>query len=705
MDPSQLSEPASAALRVCMTSGFVSTHHPETDAHVVTSGLESFRNRFSVIPTADTLRAGFPRLFAWMVLFIFLATCASHSGAFRVAAAEPEKGANAAAEDAVAKGERLLSSSGIDLNRNGQTSLSDSEAREIASSSWGRLFLADVTDISDEAIAELAKHPGGLVLRALPNVSLAAAKALSHHQGMLNIGGESLSDDVIELLSTNEGELGLNSLRVLSDVAAHSLARNHKGVLGLNGLNTLTPAAAKELASHQGPIGLWGISSLSPEAAAILAESARYHVNIRQRAGFTPETLRALSGHYGLITLGGLDLPQYFGTADGWQAESQSGYAARSTELINAAIKDALGTESPGNGPHAISDIQIGTSVKDIYGDDQPPLSYENDPARLYVPTPGDDGQRDPLSAVCVRVDSLTGQVISCEKVLRDVESEPLVNSIISACGKTPQEIQAFVGPSRKEERIRYTFQDKLVRVRYYTFTERSPNVAVTEMGSRQWAEANLRAYGNAFVMACLWAKTAIATFDGEDFAAGEIPPLPGTARHTALNDTHALFGDTRRAELLGNREQILGEHADKKPVENLSLLVAGVGKVDGMPVIIVHPLNSTVVGLRPILTLNQYNGASNILNTFANDLVMEVANFLAQAEFPPASDKISVFRSYGQARNQEVFGRDGVRQINSMWDDSAVQVRYEWACENGWIVRVTSDGALILFRQLVAKK
>ena len=593
-----------------------------------------------------------------------------------------------------------------DIDLAGRTFISDSEAKELAEKSWDGLYAKDVTKISDAAIILLAGHKGTLVLRNLPDVSLPAAKALGQHEGVLNVGGSTLGDEVIEHLARNRGELGLNFLKSLSPRAANSVAKHHEGVLGLTGLDSLSLESARGLAPHVGVINLSGITSL-PEATATELARGNSELYFAEHKAFKEETRVALSGHCGRVNLSSVALPQYFPPDVGWKAEAATRNNTRNTTgLIGKVIDESLGTKSEGAGGFSLSGVRLGMHLRDLHGLNTVPNVLENDPTRFLVPAPGDNGNPRPASPVCVRVDSLTGEIVCVEKVFFNTAVDELVEDVVKTYGKTPQEIEtlAIRGPKqlRKQTAFRYTFPNEIVRVSQ--LENIASNGATKQcwiwLCSRKWTERNLRSYANAVLTACDWAKAAMKSCDGGDFDTTTIPPLPGTKRNTAIQNAPAVFADIHRSELLDNKAIV--DRSDREGREIVaSPIVAAVGQVDGMLVIVICPFNSTVAGFRPLSTLDQLGSQADIRSTHAGDLLKHVGNTLVQGEFPPATEQITVVREvvneYSFRFREE--NPSGFVQLKTLFDKTDC-CRYEWVAENGWTVRVCFDGLLCFFRK-----
>jgi len=113
-----------------------------------------------------------------------------------------------------------------------------------------------------------AREEGGYVLHDFEEYLLKHGIDLKR----LNVSTASdLSDEVIELLSKQEGELDLSGLKKISDAAAEFLSRYPVG-LSLNGLTELSDAADECFSKHEGVLNLESLTSLTPAAAAALAK-------------------------------------------------------------------------------------------------------------------------------------------------------------------------------------------------------------------------------------------------------------------------------------------------------------------------------------------------------------------------------------------------------------------------------------------------
>jgi hypothetical protein len=137
------------------------------------------------------------------------------------------------------------------------------------------LFLRDLTSLSVETAAELAKFTGPcLELDGLSSLDAKMAKALAGFKGNLSINGlPELEAETAKALAESQCEiLILNGVTTLDAEAARELARFKGKWLYLNGLQSISANTAKSLACFGGEIlSLQGLAELSPEAAQGLA--------------------------------------------------------------------------------------------------------------------------------------------------------------------------------------------------------------------------------------------------------------------------------------------------------------------------------------------------------------------------------------------------------------------------------------------------
>jgi hypothetical protein len=162
----------------------------------------------------------------------------------------------------------------------------------------GFLSLPGLVNVSDRAVARLAKHKGyGLALDGLRTLSDTAAEMLSGYSGEngLNLGGiESLSDVAAEFLGRFHGYLDLGGLTDLSESAARDLAKCG-GVLHLDSLARLSSEVAEALATHKGELSLGGVKELSTLSAAALAAFEGPRLGLGGLSAVTDDVADALS--------------------------------------------------------------------------------------------------------------------------------------------------------------------------------------------------------------------------------------------------------------------------------------------------------------------------------------------------------------------------------------------------------------------------
>jgi hypothetical protein len=146
------------------------------------------------------------------------------------------------------------------------------------------LHLPVLERLSPYIAAKLSSANHGIVLRNLPTLTLAAAKALAPHRWGLHLPGlVSISRELGDALAQHIGPLEFGpSLRELqSPRLAKRIAKQSRWEITLNGLESLAPEIARALA-YRGPrtdlspsISLNSLSYLSAETAAELVEYFR----------------------------------------------------------------------------------------------------------------------------------------------------------------------------------------------------------------------------------------------------------------------------------------------------------------------------------------------------------------------------------------------------------------------------------------------
>jgi hypothetical protein len=601
----------------------------------------------------------------------------------------------------------------IDLR--GRTSLSDSEAQELIKKPWNAIFLNDVTDISDVAIASLATRKGTLVLPGLSQVSPVAARALGDHEGTLNLGLTSPADEIVAHLARHKGELGLNRLTDLSPGAAKSLGAGHEGVLGLNGLATISDAAAVALSAHRGVLALMGLRSISPESALALA-ACEYPVYLPGSNAFSQDVRERLSQHHGRILLSGLDLPQKFNPDAGWLANETV------NQFIPQVVDGVLGATDERENIDSLSGVRLGSRLEDFLPAGDEPNGFPDDPSLLIVPAPDDDTDT-PQNPTAVRVDAVTGTVVAVEKIFQNTPLDRIASALVERFGKPvsqPDE-RIFITPGgrRTVATLHYTYANAIARV--VSIETDGPRAAaaptiIVSIYSRDWVTANCVAFTNCLVVACEWARRATELFDGHGFDVKRLPPLPGTERRAVAEGTQAIYVDVHRDMLNTRIKNLAGDTEEGEVSPAVDSIVACVGVVktggidDALPVVIVNPGVSSVGGLGTLMTRDPFGRSRDIVSTRAYDTIRDIANGVVQQAFPPQTDKIRVFRTQDVAglakralSDSVLGGRGGVAQINHRFDLSEGH-RYEWQAEGGWTVRVGFDGSICLFLQKQGK-
>ena len=175
---------------------------------------------------------------------------------------------------------KALATTNGSLNLSGIKEL-PTEVAEALSAHTGPLDLG-VTELSDDAAAVLAKHPGDMRLKSLKSLtSLKLAQRLGQQEAVFINGVSRLSPDIAKALCPPGNRekvknptfwliIGLTELP--TDVAAAIMAG--RGHVTMGSLETISDEAAAAWAGPFANIRLFGLKSLSPAAGASLAKGS-----------------------------------------------------------------------------------------------------------------------------------------------------------------------------------------------------------------------------------------------------------------------------------------------------------------------------------------------------------------------------------------------------------------------------------------------
>jgi hypothetical protein len=211
------------------------------------------------------------------------------------------------------------------------------------------LTLNGVKELSDDAAAALAEHPGRIELQGLrkltslplatklashapatdatkppvpenwnPATNPKLMDALSHHAEQVRLDRlfyrpgnplhldhlESLTGPFAAEISRPRGFLYLNGLKMLPEDVAVALGR-HSGGLSLNGLAALPEAAAEELSVTDGGLSLSGVTSLTDRQLELLSEHEG-DLKLDGIRSLSDHQAGLLAKHTGSISLSGL---------------------------------------------------------------------------------------------------------------------------------------------------------------------------------------------------------------------------------------------------------------------------------------------------------------------------------------------------------------------------------------------------------------
>ncbi len=147
------------------------------------------------------------------------------------------------------------------------------------------LLQLGLEELSQRSAVALGKHVGGLDLGYLREIDDDCVDSISRVQGRLRLGVYELSDNALQSLSLHKGQLRLDSLEELSDVGAEHLAE-HQGELGLLGLTGLSEKAAEGLSHHRHPLYIGQLDRFAREISDGAVRSLCKHPDLHVSGKF-----------------------------------------------------------------------------------------------------------------------------------------------------------------------------------------------------------------------------------------------------------------------------------------------------------------------------------------------------------------------------------------------------------------------------------
>jgi hypothetical protein len=394
-----------------------------------------------------------------------------------------------------------------------------------------------------------------------------------------------------------------------------------------------------------------------------------------------------------------------------WRIESDSGlndYA----QQIDQAIEHGLGEVSYAFTDRKFRDVQLCLPFQSM-PDRQWKYPHFMGYGFLYqVPPPASENdRRNPrLAGTGVGVDESTGRIVVVMASMQATDLADIRDEVLETFGRTPQDIQqlSFIGGSRvrKTTVVKYTFPETLVRVVSTTDIPLRGGYPSTDTEiwvlDRSYVEQHIRAFANAFISSCRWMQQVRRSHDSRTgIALSLVPPLV---------DTKALTDDTRQSAIFidpvlekeANRIEALYAKARKAGNDisfpNVNRVVAGITSYEGGGgVIVALPAASATNGMERLWMRDENLSSYGIQHCCIQDIYLQVASVLAQAQFPPRGDSISVIDpqetnyAAGWVSTQPI-----AKQVWGAYQSTVVR-RHEWVDTEGWVVRVTPEGSISL--------
>jgi hypothetical protein len=166
---------------------------------------------------------------------------------------------------------------GLSLYLGGLTSMSDEVAEAFGMYKGTMLEFSDLLELSDSAAERFCKIHAMVILPSLKKISVPVAQSLAKVTDRLDLGLESITEQVAAELAKSESLLCLDKLSTLTDKEAAALA-NYKGSLSVVRLKAFpnTPghrALAQKLIAEEEEINFISLIELSDEVAEIFGSS------------------------------------------------------------------------------------------------------------------------------------------------------------------------------------------------------------------------------------------------------------------------------------------------------------------------------------------------------------------------------------------------------------------------------------------------
>jgi hypothetical protein len=394
-----------------------------------------------------------------------------------------------------------------------------------------------------------------------------------------------------------------------------------------------------------------------------------------------------------------------------WRIESDSGLNDYAHQ-IDRAIAEALGKVSSTFRGREFRGVSLCIPFQKMKVSDWNYPTYMSYPFLLQLPNPKDEEKRmDPWeSDTRLAIDSATGRVVSVMVIMRSTSIGVIQDKLIEMFGRTPQDIEQgiFHGGDyiKKWSVVKYTFPETLVRVVAGTnvplrngYSEDNIEIWVLD---RSFVERNVRAYANAFISACRWMDQARSLYDASRGVSVSLMPklvdtttLVDEAKQFAVCVDPALEKEADRIAAINEKSKLAQEL-----VPSVDRLVGGVGNYeDGSCVIVARPQVPLTNGTDRLWTPEVAISPYGIDDCCVFDVYWHVASALAQAQFPPRGESISVIDP--QKTNysaQWTSSQPIANQVTGAYQATKCK-RHEWVDRNGWVVSVAADGSISLLK------
>lgn len=192
----------------------------------------------------------------------------------------------------------LAKFNGFSLYLGGLTSMSDEVAEAFGMYKGTMLELSDLVELSDSAAERFCKIHAMVILPSLKKISVPVAQSLAKVSDRVDLGLESITEQVAAELAKSESLMCLHELSTLTDKEAAALA-NYKGSLSVIGLKEFPNTAghralAQKLIDEEEEINFIRLIELSDEVAEIFGSNDG-DLSFRKLPTLSPRAAKAFS--------------------------------------------------------------------------------------------------------------------------------------------------------------------------------------------------------------------------------------------------------------------------------------------------------------------------------------------------------------------------------------------------------------------------